>query len=113
MSESGWSDHGLTLSHVDFKFVVDFRDWATAYEGEISAVVVSVADVLAQGSLAGFEDRIKTLDSLARKVATDRLKDESLSLVEVVADTGDVLRYSIVASEAAFAATTQHAGSQS
>lgn len=109
MSESGWSQHGLALSAVDFKFVDDFRTWAIGYEAEISQIVVAVADGLTQGSLSGFEDRIKTLNSLARKVATDRLKDESLSLIEVAAETGDVLRYSIVSSEAAFAATAQRA----
>ncbi|MFF9016134.1 ATP nucleotide 3'-pyrophosphokinase [Streptomyces sp. NPDC014870] len=91
----GWKgEGGLTLSAADNAKVDAYADRAKEAEGSISLDVRTAA--LASGAeLVGFENRLKSPDSLKRKVATSLKERPEQNVDTVLQGLGDAVRYTL------------------
>ncbi len=85
--------NGLRLSAAEFQLVQAGRATAMMNERAITAGITQVADTLPSGQLIGLDHRLKDLDSLARKVATDL--DDPGNVTQVLDRIKDNVRYTL------------------
>ena len=105
----GWEKDGLRLSEQENKAVDDFLDRAKKAEKQISQQVRTVAS-WSEAELVGFNHRLKTEDSLKRKIATWLRADPAQSVHDALDDINDSIRYTFQWSEADY---TKGAGTAS
>jgi multidrug efflux pump subunit AcrA (membrane-fusion protein) len=91
-----WVGEGdLTLFGKDLKRVKAFADAAAQAEPELSAKLASMVADLPTSELAGFDARLKSFDSLARKVATI-MAERSLPADLALSRVKDSIRYTVM-----------------
>ncbi|MEU1377469.1 ATP nucleotide 3'-pyrophosphokinase [Streptomyces triculaminicus] len=91
----GWQgEGGLTLNAADNARVDAFADRAKRAERSISPQVRAAAR-LSSAELVGFDHRLKSPDSLKRKVATAMKEHPGQSVNEALADIKDSVRYTL------------------
>ncbi|UGY92496.1 ATP nucleotide 3'-pyrophosphokinase [Streptomyces gobiensis] len=91
-ADDGWEKDGLRLNSADNRAVDDFIDQAKRAEKEISPQIKAAA-AWSGAELTGFDKRLKTPDSLKRKVATWLTADPHQSVHEALDDINDSVRY--------------------
>ncbi|MBW5480326.1 ATP nucleotide 3'-pyrophosphokinase [Streptomyces bambusae] len=92
--DGGWKGDGLALSASDNAEVDAYIDRTKTAERSISVDVRTAA--LASGAeLIGFEHRLKSPDSLKRKVATSLKEHPEQNVDAVLARLGDAVRYTL------------------
>lgn len=89
----GWHKDGLDLNAADNRKVDEFAVRAARAERSISPQVRAAAR-LGHAQLIGFENRLKSPDSLKRKVAT-AMKEHGQSADEALAAINDSVRYTL------------------
>lgn len=89
-----WSDHDL-VEALAGRLVAR----AELHEPEVTALVRDVIDAIG-GQLVGVIHRVKTVESLTRKLAEMSRQDPTLSVEEVGNEIYDVLRYTVVSEDA-------------
>ncbi|MGO4457240.1 ATP nucleotide 3'-pyrophosphokinase [Streptomyces sp. M-16] len=93
--DGGWSgEDGLSLSPADNRRVDAYTQNARRAERAISPRVRAVA-WMAGAQVIGFENRLKSPDSLKRKVATSLREHPGQSADSVLATLGDAVRYTL------------------
>ncbi|MGA4837552.1 ATP nucleotide 3'-pyrophosphokinase [Streptomyces sp. G45] len=92
--DGGWEGDGLRLNAEDNRKVDAYIGRARAAEPRISAQVRAAAD-LSQAELVGFDHRLKSPDSLKRKVATDLKEHPGQKVEEALARLTDAVRYTL------------------
>ncbi|KUM99098.1 ATP nucleotide 3'-pyrophosphokinase [Streptomyces yokosukanensis] len=90
----GWEGDGLCLNAADNRKVDAYLARARAAEPSISHEVRAAA-VLSKAELVGFDYRLKSPDSLKRKVATDLKEHPERNTDDVLARLGDAVRYTL------------------
>ncbi|WP_372479936.1 ATP nucleotide 3'-pyrophosphokinase [Streptomyces griseocarneus] len=91
----GWQgEGGLTLNAADNARVDAFADQARRAERSISPRVRAAAR-LSSAELVGFDHRLKSPDSLKRKVATAMKEHPGQNVNEALADIKDSVRYTL------------------
>ncbi|WP_019891849.1 ATP nucleotide 3'-pyrophosphokinase [Streptomyces purpureus] len=90
----GWTREGLCLSAADNRKVDAYLARARAAEPSISRDVRAAA-ALSQAELVGFDHRLKSPDSLKRKVATDLKEHPERNADDVLARLSDAVRYTL------------------
>ncbi|MEU3405342.1 ATP nucleotide 3'-pyrophosphokinase [Streptomyces sp. NPDC006670] len=90
----GWHRDGLCLDATDNRKVDAYLAHARAAEKEISSDVKAAA-ILSQAELVGFDHRLKSPDSLKRKVATDLKEHPERNTDDVLARLTDAVRYTL------------------
>ena len=88
----GWEKDGLRLDVEENKAVDDFLDRAKKAEKHISPQVRTVA-AWSGAELVGFDHRLKSEDSLKRKIATWLDADRSQTVHEALGDINDSVRF--------------------
>ena len=99
-----WSGEGLSLSGADLALVDDFAADAIRFEPGITRSLQGMVSDLPASELAGLEARLKSFDSLARKVATGMAGDTTAA--ESLADIKDAIRFTVMTPEDDFAAAS-------
>lgn len=89
----GWAADGLRLSARDNRKANDFLVGACRAERSISPQVAAAAR-LSQAQLVGFQNRLKSPDSLKRKIAT-RMQDRGTTAEAELARLTDAVRYTL------------------
>jgi hypothetical protein len=92
---SSWSGEGLTLAGRDLATVNSFAADAIRFEPGISRTLTNLVSELPTSQLAGFEARLKSFDSLARKAAT-AIHAENLTASEALGTIKDSIRYTVM-----------------
>ncbi|WP_030570646.1 ATP nucleotide 3'-pyrophosphokinase [Streptomyces aureocirculatus] len=93
--DDGWrGEGGLTLSPADNAEVNTYIDRAKQAERSIS-VDVRTAALASDAELVGFDNRLKSPDSLKRKVATSLKERPEKNLDTVLAGLTDAVRYTL------------------
>lgn len=90
--KAGWEKDGLRLSSQENEAVDEFLDRAERAENNISQQVRTVAS-FSDAELVGYDHRLKTEDSLKRKIATWLRADPTQSVHEALEDVNDSIRY--------------------
>ncbi|MGW7104321.1 ATP nucleotide 3'-pyrophosphokinase [Streptomyces sp. NPDC054838] len=91
----GWAgEGGLSLSSADNQRVEEYVDDARRAERSISPQVRAAA-WMAGAEVVGFENRLKSPESLKRKVATSLREHPGQSADAVLATLGDAVRYTL------------------
>ncbi|WP_031173918.1 ATP nucleotide 3'-pyrophosphokinase [Streptomyces durhamensis] len=90
----GWKRDGLCLNAADNRKVDAYLAHAGAAERSISPEVRAVA-TLSHAVLVGFDSRLKSPDSLKRKVATDLKEHLGRNAADVLARLSDAVRYTL------------------
>lgn len=90
--DDGWEGDGLRLSAEENRKVDAYITRARAAEPSISQDVRVAAD-LSGAELVGFDHRLKSPDSLKRKVATDLKEHPENTVDEALARLNDAVRY--------------------
>ncbi|MFE2638642.1 ATP nucleotide 3'-pyrophosphokinase [Streptomyces scopuliridis] len=90
--DEGWQGDGLSLSPEENNAVEEFLSEARRTEEVISPRLRNIAQ-LSRAELAGFDQRLKSPDSLKRKVATSLVDHPGQNIDEALAGIGDSLRY--------------------
>ncbi|MGW7004715.1 ATP nucleotide 3'-pyrophosphokinase [Streptomyces sp. NPDC054933] len=90
----GWHGDGLALNATDNRKVDAFLDRARTSERSISPQVRAVA-LLSHAQLVGFDHRLKSPDSLKRKVATSLKESPGQTVDEALAKINDSVRYTL------------------
>ncbi|GGV31897.1 ATP nucleotide 3'-pyrophosphokinase [Streptomyces spectabilis] len=90
--EDGWERDGLRLDAAENRKVDTYLARARAAEPSISSDVRDAAD-LSQAELVGFDHRLKSPDSLKRKVATDLKEHPEQNVDDALARLSDAVRY--------------------
>ncbi|KPH99884.1 hypothetical protein OV450_0732 [Actinobacteria bacterium OV450] len=90
----GWKRDGLCLNSADSRKVDAYLARARSAEPSISRDVQAAAD-LSQAQLVGFDYRLKSPDSLKRKVATDLKEHPERNTDDVLARLSDAVRYTL------------------
>ncbi|MFG2879403.1 ATP nucleotide 3'-pyrophosphokinase [Streptomyces sp. NPDC048337] len=94
-ADDGWKgEGGLALSAADNAKVDAYADQAQRAERSIS-VDVRVAALASGAELVGFDHRLKTPDSLKRKVATSLKEHPEQNVDAVLRSLGDAVRYTL------------------
>lgn len=93
-SPAGWKGDGLCLNAADNRKVDAYLARARAAEPSISRDVQAAA-ILSQAELIGFDYRLKSPDSLKRKVATDLKEHPERNTDDVLARLSDAVRYTL------------------
>lgn len=92
--EGGWERDGLRLDAADNRKVDAYVARARAAEPAISRDVRAAAD-LSRAELVGFDHRLKSPDSLKRKVATDLKDHPERNVDDALARLSDAVRYTL------------------
>ncbi|MFB6978342.1 ATP nucleotide 3'-pyrophosphokinase [Streptomyces scopuliridis] len=90
--DEGWQGDGLSLSPAENNAVEEFLSKARRTEAVISPRLRNIAR-LSNAELAGFDQRLKSPDSLKRKVATSLVDHPGQNIDQALAGIGDSLRY--------------------
>jgi RsiW-degrading membrane proteinase PrsW (M82 family) len=93
----GWAgEGGLRLDARDYESVRALAGRAAAAEESITPRLGAIVEDLPEGELVGLDKRLKEMDSLSRKVATD-LSDPAVtgSVDDIGAGVKDALRYTV------------------
>ncbi|MGG2462213.1 ATP nucleotide 3'-pyrophosphokinase [Streptomyces sp. RGM 3693] len=90
----GWSQDGLHLNAADNKKVDAFVDRARQAERSISPQVRTAA-LLSHATVVGFAQRLKSPDSLKRKVASRMQETPGQSVETSLAQLNDAVRYTL------------------
>ncbi|MEU5434872.1 ATP nucleotide 3'-pyrophosphokinase [Streptomyces sp. NPDC020719] len=90
----GWERDGLCLNAADNRKVNAYIARARAAEPSISRDVRAAAD-LSHAELVGFDYRLKSPDSLKRKVATDLKEHPGRNADDTLARLSDAVRYTL------------------
>ncbi|WP_326810292.1 ATP nucleotide 3'-pyrophosphokinase [Streptomyces scopuliridis] len=90
--DEGWRGDGLSLSPAENNAVEEFLGKARRTEAVISPRLRNIAR-LSNAELAGFDQRLKSPDSLKRKVATSLVDHPGQNIDQALAGIGDSLRY--------------------
>ncbi|MFH9267027.1 ATP nucleotide 3'-pyrophosphokinase [Streptomyces sp. NPDC017546] len=91
----GWTgDGGLSLGPADNQRVDDYIEGARRAERDISPQVRAAAWI-AGAEVIGFENRLKSPDSLKRKVATSLKEHPGQSAEDALATLSDAVRYTL------------------
>ncbi|RPF43836.1 hypothetical protein EDD96_0348 [Streptomyces sp. Ag109_G2-6] len=94
-ADEGWKgEGGLTLSSADNAEVNAYVDRAKQAERSISTDVRAAA-LVSGAELIGYENRLKSPDSLKRKVATSLREHPGQPVGAVLAGLGDAVRYTL------------------
>ncbi|MFE6687455.1 ATP nucleotide 3'-pyrophosphokinase [Streptomyces sp. NPDC057743] len=93
-SDGGWSQDGLHLNAHDNKEVDAYLARARRAERSISPQVRAVA-LLTHAQLVGFDQRLKSPDSLKRKIATKMKEAPGQSVETSLATLNDSVRYTL------------------
>ncbi|GHF67991.1 hypothetical protein GCM10010218_56900 [Streptomyces mashuensis] len=91
-TRDGWSQDGLHLSAADERKVNAYAWRAGQAERAISPQVRAAA-VLSHATLVGFDQRLKSKDSLKRKVATSLREHRGQTVEQALASINDAVRY--------------------
>ncbi|NLU68976.1 ATP nucleotide 3'-pyrophosphokinase [Streptomyces sp. HNM0574] len=94
-TSEGWQQGDLRLSPNDNRTVDRFLDRARTAEKDISPRVRAAA-VMSGAELKGFDHRLKSPDSLKRKVATWMKEDPGLTVNNALSGINDSVRYTLV-----------------
>jgi hypothetical protein len=97
---------GLMLFGKDLKKVRAFADAAAQAEPAISTRLASLLADLPTSELAGFDARLKSFDSLARKVATEVVETDGIPVAEALKTINDSIRYTVVTADGDFVAAS-------
>lgn len=89
-----WEKDGLRLDAAENRAVDEFLNRAERAERQLSPQVRTVAS-WSGAELVGFDQRLKSPDSLKRKVATWLTEDSSQDVHEALADVNDSVRYTL------------------
>ncbi|MEI5101174.1 ATP nucleotide 3'-pyrophosphokinase [Streptomyces sp. PmtG] len=92
--DDGWEGDGLRLNAEDNRKVDAYLARARAAEPSISDDVRTAAR-LSQAELIGFDHRLKSPDSLKRKVATDLKEHPENTVDQALARLSDAVRYTL------------------
>lgn len=92
--DGGWHGDGLSLNAADNKKVDTFLVRARQAERSISPEVKTVARV-STATLVGFDHRLKSPDSLKRKVATSMKGAPGTTVDQALAKVSDSVRYTL------------------
>ncbi|GAA0388026.1 ATP nucleotide 3'-pyrophosphokinase [Streptomyces luteireticuli] len=92
--DGGWHGDGLSLSPADNATVDSFLDRARKAERSISPQVRAAARI-GHAELIGFDHRLKSPDSLKRKVATSMKEHPGEGVNEALAGIRDSVRYTL------------------
>ncbi|MEU2854431.1 ATP nucleotide 3'-pyrophosphokinase [Streptomyces syringium] len=92
--DDGWRGDGLELNAADNSAVDAFLKQAEKAEKEISPRVRAAA-VLSEAELIGFDQRLKSPDSLKRKVATSMKETPGQTVNQALATMKDSVRYTL------------------
>ncbi|MFE4867377.1 ATP nucleotide 3'-pyrophosphokinase [Streptomyces sp. NPDC056682] len=92
--DGGWSGEGLSLNATDNAAVDAFYDRAKSAEQTISPQVQTAARI-SGAEVIGFDHRLKSPDSLKRKVATSLLEHPGEEVNEALAEIKDSVRYTL------------------
>ncbi|MFI1252190.1 ATP nucleotide 3'-pyrophosphokinase [Streptomyces netropsis] len=92
--DDGWHGDGLELDAADNHAVDAFLKQAEEAEKEISPRVRAAA-VLSEAELIGFDQRLKSPDSLKRKVATSMKETPGQTVNQALATMKDSVRYTL------------------
>ncbi|MCC5481156.1 ATP nucleotide 3'-pyrophosphokinase [Streptomyces barringtoniae] len=90
----GWERDGLCLNAANNRKVDAYLARVRAGEPSISRDVRAAAD-LSQAELVGFDHRLKSPDSLKRKVATDLKEHPERNTDDILARLSDAVRYTL------------------
>ena len=101
-----WTQGTLSLTGKDLALVDDFSGNAIRFEPGISRTMQNQVGDLPTSELAGFEARLKSFDSLARKTATAMQGD--MTAAEALADMKDSIRYTVMTPGEDFASASAH-----
>ncbi|MFF7361446.1 ATP nucleotide 3'-pyrophosphokinase [Streptomyces sp. NPDC008125] len=100
----GWKgEGGLSLTAAQNNKVDTYLDHARQAERSIS-VQVRTAAALSGAEIIGFDQRLKSPDSLKRKVATALVQDAGRNIDTVLAGISDAVRYTVQWQDAAYTA---------
>ncbi|MEU4348094.1 ATP nucleotide 3'-pyrophosphokinase [Streptomyces sp. NPDC023838] len=94
LDKGGWTGDGLSLNAADNAEVDAFIDRAKQAERSISPQVRTAA-LLSGAELIGFDHRLKSADSLKRKVATSLLEHPGQQVNDALAGISDSVRYTL------------------
>ncbi|MFF1481137.1 ATP nucleotide 3'-pyrophosphokinase [Streptomyces sp. NPDC058301] len=94
LDKGGWTGDGLSLNAADNAEVDAFVDRAKQAERSISPQVRTAA-LLSGAELIGFDHRLKSADSLKRKVATSLLEHPGQRVNDALAGISDSVRYTL------------------
>ncbi|MYW04658.1 ATP nucleotide 3'-pyrophosphokinase [Streptomyces sp. SID3343] len=94
ISDVGWQGEGLSLSAGDNRAVEDFLDRAREAEAVVGPRLRRIA-AICNAEVVGFDARLKTPDSLKRKVATSLLRNPDKTVDEALVDLNDSVRYTL------------------
>ncbi|MBT2382165.1 ATP nucleotide 3'-pyrophosphokinase [Streptomyces sp. ISL-11] len=92
--EGGWQGDGLSLNPADNKKVDEFAARAKEAEESISPQLKAVA-LISHATLVGFDHRLKSADSLKRKVATSMKEEPGQTVDAALARINDSVRYTL------------------
>lgn len=106
----GWRQGDLALAPNDNRAVDRFLDRARNAEKSISPRVRAAA-VMSGADLQGFDHRLKSADSLKRKVATWMRSDDGLTVNKALSEINDSVRYTLVWPSGAYASGVTEASS--
>ncbi|GHI10055.1 ATP nucleotide 3'-pyrophosphokinase [Streptomyces cellostaticus] len=90
----GWKRDGLCLNRADNRKVDAYLARARAAEPSISRDVRAAA-AISRAELVGFDYRLKSPDSLKRKVATDLKEHPERNTDDILARLSDAVRYTL------------------
>ncbi|MCC2275867.1 ATP nucleotide 3'-pyrophosphokinase [Streptomyces sp. ET3-23] len=90
----GWQGDGLSLNAEDNRKVDDFLDHAQRAERSISPMVRAAARI-SDATVVGFDHRLKSPDSLKRKVATSLKETPGETADQALARINDSVRYTL------------------
>jgi hypothetical protein len=102
-----WARDGLSLTGKDLALVDDFSADAIRFEPGISSTMKNLVADLPTSELAGFEARLKSFDSLARKTAT-AIDAGGKTASEALGGIKDSIRYTVMTPGEDFAAASAH-----
>ncbi|MFD9563096.1 ATP nucleotide 3'-pyrophosphokinase [Streptomyces sp. NPDC059994] len=94
LDDGSWRGDGLSLNAADNAKVDAFIDRAKKAERSISPQVRAAA-LLSGAELIGFDHRLKSADSLKRKVATSLLEHPGRHVNDALAGISDSVRYTL------------------
>ncbi|MFF8314125.1 hypothetical protein [Streptomyces lydicus] len=92
--DGGWHQDGLTLNSADNKKVDAFVARARRAERAISPQVRTAA-VVSHAALIGFDQRLKSPDSLKRKVATKLRENPGQTADQALGTVNDAVRFTL------------------
>ena len=100
-----WTGEGLSLGGRDLALVNDFAADAIRFEPGISRSLRGIVADLPTSELGGFEARLKSFDSLARKTAT-AMDVRGATAAEALGGVKDSIRYTVLTPGEDFAAAS-------